>query len=203
MVAKEVRELRTLSKKLVEIEEKGKMLVRLQKKKICLPAEELFVKKMQSKFKILGDKRGVSGNQRDEFMSITMRYKVKDNTLHGIKVRKRRNYVRWRLETQMSSGEWKKLWDDVKKNTDRLRKKLKQKYVKKVDHLTKKYGMMRKNQDYDEKLMKYMGDPGVFKYDVGPDDVKDPIIVENVGENIVLSMDEIEVLKLGPKLCVC
>ena len=96
MVAKEVRELRTLSKKLVEIEEKGKMLVRLQKKKICLPAEELFVKKMQSKFKILGDKRGVSGNQRDEFMSITMRYKVKDNTLHGIKVRKRRNYIRGR-----------------------------------------------------------------------------------------------------------
>ena len=144
MVAKEVREFRTLSKKLVEIEEKGKMLVKLQKKKICLSAEELFVKGLQAKFKTLGDKRGVMGSQREEVMSITMRYKVKDNTLFGIKVRKRRNYIRGRLENQMTGGEWKKLFEDVKKNSDRQRKNLKIKYEKKVNHLTRKYGVMKK-----------------------------------------------------------
>ena len=62
MAAKEVREYRTLSKKLVEIEERGRMLVRLQKKRIFLTEEELFVQNLQTKFKILGDKKGVRGN---------------------------------------------------------------------------------------------------------------------------------------------
>ena len=51
----------------------------------------------------------------------------------------------------------------------------------------------------DKKLMEYMGNPEVFVSDVEPETVKDAVIVN---EEIVLSSDEVEVLRLGPKFCL-
>ena len=183
MAAKEVREYRTLSKKLVEIEERGRMLVRLQKKRIFLTEEELFVQNLQTKFKILGDKKGVRGKQREEVMAVTMKYKVKDNNLYGIKVRRRRNYLRGKLESEMGnkSKEWKKLMEEVKKNCDKVRKPLKLKFDKKVGFLMKKYGAVKRSCDVDDDLLRYMGDPEVFKYDVRPDVVREPVVVSSRG----------------------
>ena len=53
MTAKEVRSYRTMCKKLVEIEERAKLLEELKKRKICLGEEEMFVRNLQSKFKVL------------------------------------------------------------------------------------------------------------------------------------------------------
>ena len=64
MTAKEVRAFRTMSKKLVEAEKKSKLLEELKKRRLCLGEEERFVQSLQSKFKILGGKRGVSEQVR-------------------------------------------------------------------------------------------------------------------------------------------
>ena len=45
MAAQEVRELHNIARKLVEIEERGKMLESLVKKKISLNEEENFIQK--------------------------------------------------------------------------------------------------------------------------------------------------------------
>ena len=204
MAAQEVREYRTLSKKLVEIEEKGKMLEKLQKRRVNLNEEELFVQNLQSKFKILGDRRGIKGKQREEVLTITMKYKVRDSTLHGIRVRRRRNYLRSKLEQEMGkrSTEWRKIKEEVMGYTTRLRVKLKVKYSKKVEHMVKKYGVVRNRCDVDKVMLEYMGEPKILVEDVGPDKTRDPVIVENTGETIVLSKDELELLRLGPKYCL-
>ena len=58
MTAKEIRLYRTASKKLVEIEEKSKLMEELKKRQICLGEEEAFVKKLHCKFKVLGKNNG-------------------------------------------------------------------------------------------------------------------------------------------------
>ena len=171
MAAKEVRELRTISKKLVMIEEKNKLLLELRKKKICLPEEEMFVQNLHSKFKILGERRGVIEKQRSEFVSLSLKYKIRDNNLHGVKVRKKRDYLWKKLETEMgkkSSG-WKCLLQEIKANSSKLRVKLKDKYKKKVVHLTQKYGVVgSRNVDIEDSMMQYMGRPKVFVEEFEP-----------------------------------
>ena len=63
MTAREVREYRSVCKRLVEIEEKSKMLEELKKRKICLPEEEIFMGSLRRKFKVLGSKSGVWGSK--------------------------------------------------------------------------------------------------------------------------------------------
>ena len=53
MTAKEVRAFRTASKRLVETEEKSKLLEELKKRRLCLGEEERFVLSLQNKFKNL------------------------------------------------------------------------------------------------------------------------------------------------------
>ena len=59
MTAKEIREYRTISKQLVEVEERSKMLEQLKKHKVCLSEEEMFSHNLCSKFKILGKREGI------------------------------------------------------------------------------------------------------------------------------------------------
>ena len=54
MTAREIREFRTISKKLVEVEERSKLLEQLKKYKVSLNEEEKFVHRLGSKFKTLG-----------------------------------------------------------------------------------------------------------------------------------------------------
>ena len=56
MNAKEIREYRTVSRKLVEVEERSKLLEQLKKHKVCLSEEEMFAQNLSSKMKILGKK---------------------------------------------------------------------------------------------------------------------------------------------------
>ena len=47
-----------------------------------------------------------------------------------------------------------------------------------------------------------MGDPRIFKYDIEPDDIKEPVIVTSEGETVEIDDDEMNLLKLGPKFCL-
>ena len=53
MTAKEIREFRTVSNKLVEVEERCKLLEQLKKYKIGFNEEEMFTDSFSKKFKIL------------------------------------------------------------------------------------------------------------------------------------------------------
>ena len=64
MTASEIREFRNISKKLVEAEEKCKLLKELQRHKISLGEEEVFAHNQANKFKILGKKKGESRKSR-------------------------------------------------------------------------------------------------------------------------------------------
>ena len=118
------------------------MLEELKRRNICLSEEEKFVQNLQTKFKVLGSKRGLMGKQHDNFVSAALKLKLRDNNLHGVRIRRRRNYLRGVLEDSLGSRSpaFRKLIVEVKNNNLRLRKFLKEKYKKKVMHLTKKFG---------------------------------------------------------------
>ena len=66
MTAKEIREYRTISKKLVEVEEKNKLLEELKRRKVCLGEEEMFITSLQNKFKCLGSREGQTKKQHED-----------------------------------------------------------------------------------------------------------------------------------------
>ena len=106
------------------------------------------------------------------------------------------------------SERYREIMRSVKEYVTNYKKRLRDKNVKKVEHLTKKYGMKRNNQlrwvDVGEDMRKLMGSPRIFMddCDVKGECVGDPVIVEGEGEHIVISEDERELLKLGPKYCI-
>ena len=86
MAAQEVRENSNLSKKLVEIEERGRLLKTLLERKIGLNEEENFVRKELVKTKGVNNNNSkVKTDQRREIITLSMKFKVKDNHLHGEK----------------------------------------------------------------------------------------------------------------------
>ena len=103
MTAQEVRQFRNVSKKLIEVEQRTKLLEELRKKNVCLGEEEWFVQKTSEKFKSLGNKKGFIKKHRDEMVNMSLKFKIKDNNLHGIKLRKKRNWLRSRLELTLGS----------------------------------------------------------------------------------------------------
>ena len=187
--------------KLVEIEERTKLLEELRKKNLGLREEEMFTQNFVNKFKILGKEKTKC---HDDLMSKAMGFKIRDNNQHGTKVRKRRNWLRGRLEASLGgrSNACRSLFEEVKQMTSRHRLKLKQKHRKKVDHLTRKFGIKRKTT-LDKELLTRMGNPRIFMCDdIEADEVRNPVVVAGEGENVTLSMEEKAVLKLGPKFCL-
>ena len=78
MAAQEVREYRNLSKKLVDIEERGRLLKTLLTRKIGLNEEEHFVQKELVKMKgVNGNISKIRFNQRKKIIALSMKYKVK------------------------------------------------------------------------------------------------------------------------------
>ena len=205
MTAKEIREFRTVSSKLIEVEERCKLLEQLNKYKVGLNEEEMFTHSFSSKFKILGNRDGVKAKQREEFIMLTLKYKMRDNGLLMVKLRKQRNGLRRQIENTLGtrSTQCRRLVEDVKNNVNKHRVFLKKKNKKKVEHLVWKYGnMLRENVDME--VTKKMGYPLVFGEDelLKPEDVRKPVVVVRDGESIQLNEDEEQVLMLGPKFCL-
>ena len=92
MTAKEVREFRSTCKKLVEAEERSKLLKELVKYNVSFGEEENFLRNSQSKFRVLGNKgEGDLRKNHDEIVKASLKIKIKDNKLYGVKMSKRRD----------------------------------------------------------------------------------------------------------------
>ena len=209
MTAQEVREYRGTSKKLVEAEERNKLLKDLLRSKVCLGEEEKFIMKSQAKFKVLGNNKEVLKTKHEEMVKLNLKYKIKDNILYGVMLRKRKEYLRKQLESilGMKSKEYRRVVGEVKQFCVKYRERLKKKHKKKVLHLVRKFGVKKERDDWkelpdDDRAL--MGNPGMFNdaRSMEKEDVKDPILVNGEGENLVLSENEQELLKLGPKFCL-
>ena len=159
---------------------------------------------LSSKFKVLGKRVGVKKKQHEEFVMMSLKYKIRDNYLHGVKLRRRRNWLRGVLESTLGgrSSVLRKIVDEVRTSNNKLRMKLRMKFKKKVEHLVRKFGAKR-FEGVDKEVFKLMGEPKIFVSDVfEAEDIKKPVLVEGEGESISLSDDECAALMLGPKFCL-
>ena len=211
MTAKEVREYRNVSKKLIEVEEKAKLFQVLLKKGVNLPEEEYQIQKNFSKFKVLGNKKGILAKKHEEIMSLSLKLKIKDNNLYGGRLRRKKNWLRGRLMETFGkkSTEWRRLDEEVRSYGSQHRRHLKDKYKKKTEHLMKKFGDQSKSrilwEDVGKDVKDIMGTPAIFTKEGGiiREEIKNPVIVLGPGEeDIVLNENEMAALRLGPKFCV-
>ena len=115
MTAQEVRQFRNASKKLVIAEERSKLLEELRKKKICFGEEEVFAQKSLLKLKSLGANKGVTKSQHDELIMVSLKYKIRDNNQDCVRTRRKRNWLRGRLESVLGakSVEMKRIVSEV------------------------------------------------------------------------------------------
>ena len=209
MTAKEVRDYRNVCKKLIEVEEKSKLFQVLRKQGVNLPEEEYQIQKSFTKFKVLGDKRGILAKKHEEMMSLSLNLKIKDNNLYGVKLRRKKNWLKGKLEEGLGKKEFRKLEDEIRQHGSRHRKQLKEKHMKKAEHLVKKYGekykLRMKWEDLDKEVRVMMGSPSIFCGEEGvcKENIKDPVIVLGPGEEkIDMNEYEMSTLRLGPKFCV-
>ena len=145
MTAQEAREYRNMCKKLVEAEERSKLLKELVRKNVSFNEDEIFIGKTQSKFRVLGEKEGEIKKGHNEMVKFGLKFKLKDNKLHAIKMRRRKDWLRHRLESTLGgkSKEFLEMMEDVKKKNMVYRKLLMKKNQKKVKDLTQKYGRQK------------------------------------------------------------
>ena len=200
MAALEEREYRSMCKKLTINEERSKLLKNLKRNKVCLASDESFILRTTGKLKVLKNKGDVQ-KSREQFLMLSLDLKIRDNILEGVKLRKKRNWLKSKLETTLGprSGELRKLLNDIRKNTTRLRESLRKKNIRKVEHLKKKYGSMTNNMKtlMTKDMTDMVGRPQILdeNVDVVTEGVKDPVIVVREGEELLLNSDEHEALK--------
>ena len=83
------------------------------------------VHRLSSKFKTLGKNEQVVAHE--EFTRLTLKYKVRDNNLHMVKLRRRRDWLRSIIEAALGnrSARYRTLMDEVKNNVIKIRMDLK------------------------------------------------------------------------------
>ena len=137
-----------------------------------------------------------------------MKEKVRDNNNWEGRTRKLRDHFQHRIEETLgrNSRPCRGLRKDVKNNCKILRKRLKEKYVNKVNFLSKKYGIdrpsieeLRQADQARYSKAKIFSDEDNFEvYEEG----QDPLIVCMDGEEIIISKEEASALNLVPKYCI-
>ena len=196
MTALEEKEFRGTCLKLVEAEERGKLLKELLRNNVCFNEEEFLIQKPDRKFKVLGERKKVLDRKHEEMVKVTLKYKIRDNDLDGVRLRKKRDRLKGKLETILGKGsqELRKILENVRVLGVKHRDRIKKKNRNKVKHLVKKHG--RKTRSGWEELprpwKKDMGYPGIFSEEENlvKEDVKEPMVVMGVGENLELSKNE-------------
>ena len=202
MPAKEARLYCKLAKGLVDCEERSKLLRKMIREEIGFREEELFILNEMGKLK--GDKKDFK-NERRQFLALIMGKKLKDNISLEKNLRLRRDQARRQLEGLMgpNSTALRKIVKKSKAEGDRLRRNCNLKNTKKFNFLREKYGM-RESMLYELNLedQKKYGNAKVYSgEDLRPQKLSDPVIVCRDDEEILLSDDELSVLRLGPKFC--
>ena len=136
MADSDIRAYRTISKRLVRVEERGIMLKNLQANGIGLRDEEEFILRISNKFK----SRKRFGKKK-EILGIMMKEKLRDNFYWEGKTRSLRNHFLWKIEKTLgrNSRPCRSIREEVKITCKKLRRKLKEKYGDKVNFLVNKY----------------------------------------------------------------
>ena len=136
MAALEEREYRSVCKKLARNEERSKLLNDMRKNKVCMADEEEFILHTTNKFKALRRKGDVH-KSREEFIMLSLKLKIRDNNLEGVRLRKRKNWLKGRLESLLGprSSECRRLLNDVRKNVTTLKESLRKKNSRKLEHM--------------------------------------------------------------------
>ena len=199
MVASEMRKFRNVATKLVESEERDRMLKSLLSKGIGLREEEEFMKNEESKLR-----GGKAITKKKEIIQSLMKNKIRDNVKWGEKLRRLKNKTKGKIEAKLGkdSEEVKNLLSNVKQNQAKTRTKLRKKNLNKVEFLTKKYKQESEAlEELNSDDRKTYGGAKIFKTDceMVPDTELEPVVVCRHGEEIVLSKDEQEILSLGGK----
>ena len=202
MAAKEARLYRRLARRLVECEERSKLLRRLVREEIGFREEEQFIFHEMGKLK--GGKKDLK-DERKKFLALIMGRKLKDNISLEKSLRFRRDQARRQLEGAMgaNSTACRRLVRRSKDEGEKVRRCCEAKNMRKLNHLRSKYGV-RNNGLYElsiEDQLKY-GDAKVFTGDeMRPQKLSEPVVVCREGEEISLNEDEMSLLRLGPKFC--
>ena len=203
MSAKEARLYQKLANRLVECEERSKLLRRMIKEEIGFNEEEQFIAHERGKLK----GKNVMKKERREFLALIMGKKLKDNIYFENDLRFRRDQSRRKLEDTLgpNSTACRRIVKRSKFEGEKLRMSCRTKNMRKFDHLKAKFGMRDCGLDElcEEDQVKYE-DARVFSGEDGmlrPQKLRDPVVVRREGEEFELNEDELSVLRLGPKFC--
>ena len=205
MTAQDLRMLRKISIRLVEAEERSQHIRKLVSKGLGFKEEEEFMNREKSKLK-----GGKVFDEKRKIIKLAMDEKWSDNFKLIYKLKKQRNRLRTRIcgayetKSRVLEGILKKIGNQAKLARQEARTRLK----KKEQFLTKKYGGNTRLEGGIEELAKVdqsrFGAARIFdtdgKWEKEPS--KEPAVVCDEGQELVLSKDEINLLKLGPKFCV-
>ena len=133
MSAQEIRAWRNLAKKLVVNEERTKLLGILQAKGVGLRDEEEFFRNEKSKFKKGGTAISFEKKSK-EIIAQTMKLKIKDCRLEWEGIRKMRNRKMNKVQALLGPNSRKCRWvmNDIKKNCEVLRVKMRKKFKDKA-----------------------------------------------------------------------
>ena len=191
-----------LARKLVICEERTKLLRMMIQEGVGFREEEQFVLHEAEKLKGNNDH---FKKERREILAPIMKRKLKDNIIYEKNLRTRRDQARREMESTMgpNSTACRKVVKKSKEEGTRLRLNCKKKNTSKLRFLINKYGMRDTGTSMlcEEDWQTYRG-ARVFKdEDIKPEKMRDPVIVCREGENIVLSDEEMSILRLGPKFC--
>ena len=72
---------------------------------------------------MLNSKKGVKSKQHDEFISLSLKYKIRDNNLFMTKIKKKRNWLKGIIENSLGgrSSKCRSLFDEVRNTTSKYR----------------------------------------------------------------------------------
>ena len=202
LAAKEARLYSKLSRRLIECEERSKLMKKMKNEEIGFREEELFI--LSEMGKLRGTKKHL-WKERKQLLALLMRRKLRDNISLERNLRKMRNQARRKLEDVLgpNSKACRKIVKNTKIEGMNVRQKCGMKNDRKLRFLKRKYGMREcgLNDLCEEDRVKYK-DVKVFSgEEIQPEKMRDPIIVCRQGEEIQLNEDELSVLRLGPKFC--
>ena len=209
----EERAYRRSSKKRIKGESKTRLLETLIKKNTGLSSTEEFVKK-----ELLQDKGGntkgntTKGNIVDyqesrKLVGNITRSKLRGNIKNCIVLRREKIAAEENLILKLGgkTRTYKRIVKETRKHNEEVKKKLSLKNEKKVQWLTKKYGMKYDiTEDMDEHEREYYGEAEIFSMECSmtAETLKEPEVVIGAGETIDVTEDEKKILALGPKFCV-
>ena len=133
--------------------------------------------------------------------------KMRENSNNCIRLRREKSKANSALVTVLGgkTGQYRRIIKETRNNGEKLREKLREKNVRKIEELEKKYGgKIEVFEELTEKENEEYGEAKLFQEncDMRGEVLREPEVVRGKDEVIMLSEEEKQVLALGPKFCV-